>query len=325
MSIVSWFMRIHIGRWPDRQVWQKKIEKKSLDWIKRTPVVPVSDKGRLLFRKANENIQSWQYAGLLMGLDLPAVTLFINSHPKLLSSAPSVDKALLMYVLHKKGVISKEQLRLFAQELDIQNGNTVPYRSFLQDVRFVDAIGLLSPFLVACGMEESALAQIEEYDKILLNGVFPPHAFDIRRKIPLGVYDWGRGLGWYILGITETVDLKGNRTRILRLAEEMLNYRLPSGGLGSLFFSDKRSESSGTALLGLLFLKAYELTSREDYLSAAVSAEESLRRATRRDGAIDYCQGDSLGIGLYSQRFDILPFAQGITLFFSKKLDRFLK
>ena len=318
-------MRIHIGRWPDRQVWQKKIEKKSRAWIKRPPVVPDSDNVRFRSRKTNENIQSWQYAGLLLGLDRPAANLFINSHSRILTTAPSVDKALLLYVLHKRGVLSKEQLRVFAQGLDIQKGNTVPYRPFLQDVRFVDAIGLLSPFFVACGMEERALAQIEEFDKILLNGVFPPHAFDIKRKIPLGVYDWGRGLGWYILGITETFDLKGNRTRILRLAEEMLNYRLPSGGLGSLFFSDKRSESSGTALLGLLFIKAYEFTGKEDYLSAAISAEDSLMCATRRDGAIDYCQGDSPGIGLYSQRFDILPFAQGITLYFSKKLDSFLK
>ena len=41
---------------------------------------------------------------------------------------------------------------------------------------------------------------------------------------------------------------------------------------------------------------------------------------TRRDGALDYAQGDTLGIALYSTRFDILPFAQGMTLSLLKKL-----
>ena len=44
-------------------------------------------------------------------------------------------------------------------------------------------------------------------------------------------------------------------------------------------------------------------------------------KATRRNGAVDYCQGDTYGIGYYSQIFSVMPFVQGLTLMLSKQLD----
>ena len=35
---------------------------------------------------------------------------------------------------------------------------------------------------------------------------------------------------------------------------------------------------------------------------------------TRMTGAIDWCQGDTKGIGVFSQMYDTMPFAQGMAL-----------
>ena len=35
---------------------------------------------------------------------------------------------------------------------------------------------------------------------------------------------------------------------------------------------------------------------------------------TRRNGEIDFSQGDTKGIGLYSTTYDIMPFTQGMAL-----------
>lgn len=35
-------------------------------------------------------------------------------------------------------------------------------------------------------------------------------------------------------------------------------------------------------------------------------------RNTRRSGEIDFSQGDTKGIGIYSQTYNIMPFTQGI-------------
>lgn len=322
IALYTWFKRIHFGKWEDRKDWQAHLEKVCRRWVSHMPVIPVKDNGRNLFpiRHKNENVQSWQYAGLLFGLDESLSEQFLGAFPDFLKS-PSVDKALLAYVLFKKNQLSKEDLLDFASQLNVDGGHTVPYQRALPDIRYVDAIGMLVPFLAACGMQDAAIAQLKEYDAALLNGVIPPHAYDIKRGLPLGVYDWSRGLGWYILGITESSHLDGCSEKIVRLAEEMMDFRLPNGGLGAMFFSPTRIESSGTALLGILFVKAFDITGRKEYLDAAFKAEQALMHITRRDGVLDYGQGDTIGIGMYSRRFDILPFAQGMALKLSKELD----
>jgi unsaturated rhamnogalacturonyl hydrolase len=37
-------------------------------------------------------------------------------------------------------------------------------------------------------------------------------------------------------------------------------------------------------------------------------------KVTRRDGVIDFSQGDTKAIGVHSQEFDLLPFTQGFAL-----------
>ena len=320
-DLYTWFKRIHFGKWEDRKAWQARVEKVCQRWLVHMPTIPVTDKGRACFSRKNDDVQSWQYAGLLLGLDDSFSKQFLETHPGVFK-VPSVDKALLAYTLYKKRQLSQEALQDFARRLNIDGTRTVPYRESLPDIRYVDAVGMLVPFLAAGEMEKTALAQLREFDSVLLKGVFPPHAFDAQRGLPLGVYDWGRGLGWYILGITEASHLPECGDRIVRLAEEMIHFQRKDGGLGALFFSPSRIESSGTALLGLLFVRAFDLTARPEFLEAARRAEQALMHITRRDGAVDFGQGDTMGIGLYSRRFDILPFAQGIALYLSKELDR---
>lgn len=47
---------------------------------------------------------------------------------------------------------------------------------------------------------------------------------------------------------------------------------------------------------------------------AADRCLDKLRSVTRITGAIDWCQGDTKGIGIFAQTYDIMPFAQGLTL-----------
>jgi unsaturated rhamnogalacturonyl hydrolase len=68
-------------------------------------------------------------------------------------------------------------------------------------------------------------------------------------------------------------------------------------------------------------LEAYKISSGRRFLDAAFAVERRLMSATRRTGELDYCQGDTLGVGLYSRIFSIMPFAQGIALKLSKELN----
>jgi unsaturated rhamnogalacturonyl hydrolase len=195
----------------------------------------------------------------------------------------------------------------------------------VKHIRFVDTLGMVLPFLHACGWDDLAKRQLEEYDQALLQGVFPAHAYDTERQLPLGVFDWSRGVGWYILGLIETMDMEENAARIVKLANALLPFQREDGGFSCFIFNQKeRMESSGTALIGLLFVSAYQITHDKRFLESAFRVEKSLMKATRRNGALDNCQGDTYGIGYYSQIFSVMPFAQGLALKLSKQLDEYV-
>jgi unsaturated rhamnogalacturonyl hydrolase len=189
----------------------------------------------------------------------------------------------------------------------------------------VDTIGMIVPFLVLCGNAELAMKQIGEYDKARLPGSsIPSHAYDIIQNVPLGIYDWVRGIGWYILGLVESNADGYFDMRIISLAEELLHYQKDDGGFGTMFFNKNTAcESSGTALIGLLMISAYRINSDKRFLDTAFRIEKQLMRHTRRNGAVDFCQGDTKGIGYYSTFYSVMPFAQGIALRLSKALNEY--
>ena len=138
---------------------------------------------------------------------------------------------------------------------NVKEQETIYYRPWVKNIRFVDTLGMVLPFLHACGWDDLAKRQLDEYDKALFKDVFPAHAYDMGKKLPLGVFDWSRGIGWYILGLIETVDMEGNAARIVKLANALLLLQRKDGSFGCFIFNHReRMESSGTALIGLLFV-----------------------------------------------------------------------
>ena len=125
MALNTWFKRIHFGKWTDRKDWQTNVEKICQRWIAHMPNLPVAGRKCSIF---NENVQSWQYAGLLFGLEESFAKSFLAVHSRILEK-PSVDKALLMYILYKKNQLTKEALLDFARPLMTGDIHTIPYRT----------------------------------------------------------------------------------------------------------------------------------------------------------------------------------------------------
>lgn len=328
----TWTNRIYIGRWNTRAEWQNAMNRKAQDWLRHTPTVKIKDSKRLILwdiicKKYQSNaIQSWQIAGLLLGTESQKPDIYDRLNKKLSNQAIIYpDQILLAYALKKRKVLSGENEHKILSFLDKYQSSTIPYRDNLPNIRFVDTIGMVCPFLNLCRKENIASRQVKEFDEVLLNHVFPPHAYNLNNKLPLGIYDWSRGLGWYILGITEASYSEENKKRIIRLAESLLPLQQEGGGFGCMFFNkDTRFESSGSALIGLLFIKAYTITQLEKYKIAAFAVEKALMRATQRNGAVDYSQGDTKGIGYYSTEFSTIPFTLGITLYLSNELNKYV-
>lgn len=332
LSLHQWMGRIHMGRWKERGRWQQALRKQALKQLKSLPIVPIKGDVSYPFwnnhiRRKNRSraLQSWQLAGLVMGLeknDLTDDTRIINTFFNRDEQRPEI--ALLGFALKQKNLLTKAQEEAIYHSLETLTGptGTILYRTNIPNVRFVDTIGFICPFLYAAGKEELADRQIKEYDRALFNGIFPAHAWHMQRNLPLGVFDWGRGVGWYILGCIAS---EQHRDRCLRLAEHLLSLQREDGSFGCFLFNlSSQKDSSATVLAGILFAHVFQQCGDKRYGEAATKAEKALMSMTRRNGLVDFAQGDTKGMGLYSDYFSTMPFVQGMTLYLSKRLDDLL-
>ena len=73
-------------------------------------------------------------------------------------------------------------------------------------------------------------------------------------------------------------------------------------------------DSSITAVAGYFYSLCEQISYSEEFTNAKKKCIRKLRSCTRKNGAIDYSQGDTKGIGVYSTTYDIMPFTQGNAL-----------
>lgn len=355
----TWQSRIKIGRFKDNNLWNEKLLKKSLDWLRHLPPTKIKDNNQLIMvdilrnQYTNRTVQSWQEASLLAGVYacynknensylkseiLHFVNKNIAENGTWKDQPKEIDACWLGFVFMQIDFVDNQKIKpaldhLYHLVFDrIGQEGTVMYRKSMPNYRYVDTIGFICPFLTKYGLEfdvpnaiELAILQIKNYlQYATLQNKIPSHAYEINSKNPIGIFGWGRGIAWLILGVLETYKLlpqkhpdKAELKELLaQLAQTLKNYQYKNGGFScSILVENSRLDSSATAVFAWLF---QELEMSEQ----AQNALGYLKSVTRRNGAVDFSQGDTKGLGNYSLNFDILPFTQGFLLqSISKKIS----
>jgi unsaturated rhamnogalacturonyl hydrolase len=355
-----WSARIKIGRYSSQTEWRKAIFSKSLKWLVNTPTIKKSDNNRYILADilsgnySKEAIQYWQQAALVLGLGEEYKT---TQNPEIKNKIDSFfystlskgqgwkkpitesDGVILAYAFLKISWINhidykKAYDEIWQLMLDLKGEHqTVAYKKKNAKFRYVDTIGFICPFLIEYGQKfqvpeavDLAIAQLEEFNQFaMLNDTFIPcHTYTTETKIPTGLFGWGRGLGWYAIGLIDAwTALENTHPKkqamtiwVERFAKMAMQFQRKNGSWGWIIMHDNaRSDSSTTATLAWFLSKASSIQSIQHESEAAKEkALHYLMKVTRRDGAIDFSQGDTKGIGVHSQEFDILPFTQGFAL-----------
>lgn len=350
----TWVSRIHIGRYDNKDIWKNAIEEKSIKWINNTPKIKVTDNTRLVIidkLKGNYSksaIQHWQHAALLLGLNEDennkaneSINQYLNSHfdgnGQWKEKPEFVDCAILSYAVMKCDRTDKYKPSLdYTYELIkelVGEDNTVKYRKSMPNYRYVDTVGFISPFLVKYGLKyndekaiELGIKQITEYYKYGFDSEnnIPFHAYDVNNKYKLGLCGWGRGLGWFAIGLIDAWRELPNNNKyknileeiVIKYANTILKLQLDNGGFGwTVTRKETRIDSSTIATLGYFLVCASEIKEITDKcLEGYNKAIKYLMSVTKKNGEIDFSQGDTKDIGVYSILFDILPFTQGFAL-----------
>ena len=359
-QVTTWQSRIKIGRFGDTKAWQQAVLKTSLRWLRKTPTITLTDNRRLIIidilrgNYQRHAIQSWQEAALVLGITAQyartrdnvlqqavdkyvATKLTPTGHWKTLIT--ETDGVILGYALIQTPWLDHDRLKpaydsLWALLQTLKGEQaTVSYKKHTQKYRYVDTIGFICPFLVEYGQRFNvpeavnlAIKQIEEFNQFAMLGdtFIPCHTYATQTKIPVGLFGWGRGLGWYAIGLIDAwralEDSHPKKQEMTQWVEQFarmaMQFQRDNGSWGWIIMQENaRSDSSTTATLAWFLTNAATISSIESECKLATEkALGYLMKVTRRDGAIDFSQGDTKGIGIHSQEFDILPFTQGFAL-----------
>ena len=346
------YCRFHIGRW-DEQEWPAVIEKTARRWVKHTPTVKITDNSRYMLldfiqgKYRSGSIQSWQKAALILGLlessdesshiaAKQAVNDLLDDAGMWKEKPVAVDCGMLSFAVLKaaKDPQAVRPAMDYSIELIRKNVNDYGMISYTggrdNPEMYVDTLGLTCPFLALYAQvyhdsqcEKLAVDQLRMYHTygLLADTALPNHAFNIKSKLPLGVYGWGRGTAWYLIGLVDTyhqLQAPEYQAEVLQWisesAQAYVEYQRTDGGFGSILQREGTYDSSATAAMAWFYAECAILLKNSTYRDISRRCLSILLKKTRITGAIDDCQGDTKGIGIFAQTYDIMPFAQGMAL-----------
>ncbi len=294
-------------------------------------------------------IQSWQSGSVILAMNeigpeaaKDSAMKYINaSTGEWVNSPERVDFSFLAYAILSNPYIDPSSVKPamdFTADMLIkkfEKHGSVPY-SHNPDHRYVDTIGLVCPFLMKYGLVydnqkaiEVAVSLIKEYEQYGLHPDFsvPVHCYDAKTKAPLGLYSWGRGCGWWATGLSESYKVLENTDsdsyvdekkvilkNLLSFSKSVIDYQSADGSFDRNIFAASGGDSSATAMIAEMLAYAGKLSGHEPFTQAAKKAMDYIFSVTRRNGIVDYSQGDTMGIGFYSSESIVLPATQGFSL-----------
>ena len=358
-DFLNWVGRIKIGQITDDKIWLKNVKKIVLRWLSRgVPEVPKNENQRLRIInklrsfKTVSPINYWQEAALLKAATAEcsddineSVNNLVDRYIDISSgnwkkNPQKSDAAILAYELMSNEFVDNSKIKPamnymadFLKSRYEQYG-MITYNDNAEEIRFVDTVGMVCPFLIKYALEYNqkeyiriAIEQIVNYrqfgfdDKTKL----PFHCYDENTKAHLGICGWGRGCAWWAVGIADSLkelvfaDGFDKETEILlRLNIDFLDgfkkNICDDGSISRMVLNTSLSDSSASAMFAYCYAYLYSLTKKEEYRDNTIRILNYLKRVTRRDGVIDFSQGDTMGIGYYSSGYSVVPAAQGFAL-----------
>ena len=337
--ITTWIKRIHIGHYTDKKVWHENALEFARKNAEKLPKIPVTDKTaytlipKLRGEYYNFYFSSWQVASLLLADSeneaTRSATYRFFAKEDWSDRSYKTGAGYLFYSMMQSGFAEDEKFRLavddyMAKVFAAAGDGTLPYVLEYKE-HYVDTLGMVCPFLIkyhqTYGCPEAYELAKRQFDEFYAYGInertgLPVHCFNPDNKMPLGIYGWGRGCGWLALALDECLGLLDEsdeycsvlRERADALCKALVPFQNENGSFNAIIgvpFS--RQESSATAMIG-------GLLHRMGYVAESERCLSFLMSVTRANGEVDFAQGDTMGIGNYSRRFEPMPAAQAFAL-----------
>ncbi|WP_299067682.1 glycoside hydrolase family 88 protein [uncultured Psychrobacter sp.] len=258
-------------------------------------------------------------------------TELVSSSGQLIFTFDKVDQAMFGLVFLRLYTIAQAKKYLTASNEIYKNvlsyvgdDDIVRYRKGV-DVAFIDTIGLVCPFLIMyADITDCKFARVlaeKQVDHVLdtgldKDGILPFHAVDLNLNAPLGSINWGRGIGWWVLGLAPLAAKsdKDHPNKYFMALQKILAF-LERARLDNEYWpqfightNDNTIDSSAT----LMFLLATQQAGIRHIESQELLSV--IGRCVDSSGKVINASGDTIYINKYSRVKGASELAQGLML-----------
>jgi rhamnogalacturonyl hydrolase YesR len=217
---------------------------------------------------------------------------------------------------------------------------SLPYRANNPETVLVDYLGMICPFLSRYGKEFScedasslSAALLKDF---FLNGMddktgLPYHGFKSSTHEKLGIIGWGRGVGWLLIGMVDTLAFLDRDSEDFSLLADNLRLLINSttklqdaNGFfkGMLNSGDGHVDTSATAMIGYSIKRAINLNILDNKFSCyADKSLDAILRSTK-DGLVLNSSAECQGLGKYPQRYESNLWGQGFGTTFALTMTK---
>ena len=207
----------------------------------------------------------------------------------------------------------------------------LPYRRGDSGIILVDGIGMTCPFLCRYGSVynnplaiELALTQLINYiNKGFDDSIYLPyHGYDPVNNIKVGIIGWGRGVGWLLIGMVDSLEYipKSNphynfiADSFNKTISSIVNYQNKDGCFNwQVTAKDGYTDTSATSMISYAIRRGIMIGILNcSFLNYSNLALNSLHNSTMNGLVLD-CSSECKGISMYPQNYGAFPWAQGPT------------
>lgn len=208
---------------------------------------------------------------------------------------------------------------------------SIPYRDGNPNQIMIDSLGMICPFLCRYGDmfndESSINLAVKQLVNFLKYGMdkksgLPYHGYNLQIGAKLGIIGWGRGIGWLLIGLVDSLEYipKSHEkydylcNALNEIVHNVVQYQLQDGNFSwQITAVEGFIDTSSTSMISYAIRRGIMLGILPNlYLENTNHALEGLHKNTV-DGIVQNCSAECRGISMYPQKYGNFPWAQGPT------------
>ena len=255
------------------------------------------------------------------------------------SSIDFVDQAIngytliYLYEVTKKGRYKEllDSILKFLMDHPKVENDSIPYRIKVSDDIYIDALGMVCPFLCRYGSKTNNTEAIDLGAKQIVNYInngldyhtgLPYHGYNLHHNTKLGIIGWGRAVGWLLIGMVDSLEYipEDNthydqiKVSFINIVGQVVTFQNKKGHFAwQLSATEGFADTSATSMICYAIKRGMMLGILDSiYIKNTAVAMEYLRESVQ-DGVVTGSSAECRGFSIYPQKYAAYPWAQGPT------------